>query len=196
MFPGCNSFHLKPSDDSFQNPLFLCPPPQQCSPKRMSLLLSPLSLFSSNPPHANSCSTSVYRHFSCQDHQWHLYYHTQWATPLSHHPCHSWPWGFHESHSHSWASQVALVVKNPSANAGRRKRHGFNPWVGRSPGGEHGNPLQYSCLENPMDRGTWRATVHGVAKSGTQLKPLSIHTHTHTHTESLLNPITAFFPLF
>ena len=87
------------------------------------------------------------------------------------------------------------MVKNPSANAGRRKRHGFNPWVGRSPGGEHGNPLQYSCLENPMDRGTWRATVHGVAKSGTQLKPLSIHTHTHTHRVTL-EPHHCFFPSF
>ena len=41
------------------------------------------------------------------------------------------------------------------------------PGLGRSPGGEHGNPLQYSCLENPMDRGAWWATVHGVAKSQT-----------------------------
>ena len=45
-----------------------------------------------------------------------------------------------------------------------------------SPGGRHGNPLQYSCLENPMDRGAWRATVHGVAKSQTRLKRLSTHT--------------------
>ena len=43
------------------------------------------------------------------------------------------------------------------------------PGLGRSPGGGHGNPLQYSCLENPMDTGAWRATVHGVAKSQTQL---------------------------
>ena len=47
---------------------------------------------------------------------------------------------------------------------------------GRSPGGGHGNPLQYSCLENPMDRGAWWATVHGVSKSWTQLKHLSMHT--------------------
>ena len=46
-------------------------------------------------------------------------------------------------------------------------------WVGRSPGGGHGNSLQYSCLENPMDRAAWRATVHGVAKSWTRLKRLS-----------------------
>jgi len=46
---------------------------------------------------------------------------------------------------------------------------GLIPELGRSPGGGHGNPLQYSCLENPMDRGAWRATVHGVAKSWTQM---------------------------
>ena len=47
------------------------------------------------------------------------------------------------------------------------------PGLGRSPGGGHGNPLQYSCLENPMDRGVWQATVHRVAKSQTRLKQLS-----------------------
>ena len=46
----------------------------------------------------------------------------------------------------------------------------------RSPGGRHGNPLQYSCLEGPMDRGTWQARVHGIAKSQTQQKQLSMHT--------------------
>ena len=66
------------------------------------------------------------------------------------------------------ASQLALVVKNPPANAGDM-RCGFNPWVG-SPGGGHDNPLQYSCLEHPMDRGAWRATVHRVIKSQTRLK--------------------------
>ena len=54
----------------------------------------------------------------------------------------------------------------------------FLGWVGRSPGGGHGNPLQYSCLENPMGRGAWRATVHGVTKSQTRLKWLSTHVHT------------------
>ena len=49
--------------------------------------------------------------------------------------------------------------------------------LGRSAGGKHGNPLQYSCLENPMDRGTWWATVHGVAKSQTRLKQLSTRAH-------------------
>ena len=46
---------------------------------------------------------------------------------------------------------------------------GSVPGLGRSPGGRHGNPVQYSCLKNPMDRGAWQATVHRVAKSGTQL---------------------------
>ena len=49
------------------------------------------------------------------------------------------------------------------------KRYGFDPWVGRSPGEGHGNPLQYSCLENAMDKGAWEATVHGVARVGHDL---------------------------
>ena len=61
---------------------------------------------------------------------------------------------------------MALVVKNPLANAGDVRDMGLSPGLGRSLGGGHGNPLQYSCLENPMDRGAWRATVHGVAESG------------------------------
>ena len=52
---------------------------------------------------------------------------------------------------------------------------GLIPGSGRSPGGEHGIPLQYSCLENPLDSGAWWATVHRVAKSWTQLKQLSMH---------------------
>ena len=62
------------------------------------------------------------------------------------------------------ASQVALVVKNPPANAGDAKDAGSIPGSGRSPGEGNGNPLQYYCLENPMDRGAWQATVHGVTK--------------------------------
>ena len=64
---------------------------------------------------------------------------------------------------------MALVVKNPPANAGDVRDTGSVPGYGRSPGGGHGNPLQYSCLEHPMDRGAWRATVHEVIKSWTQL---------------------------
>ena len=61
-------------------------------------------------------------------------------------------------------SQVALAVKNPPANAGDIRNAGSIPGSGRSPGGGDGNPLQYSSLGNPMDKGTWRATVHGVHK--------------------------------
>ena len=64
-----------------------------------------------------------------------------------------------------WASQVVLVVKNPSANAGDIRDVGSIPGLGRSPGGGHGNPFQYSHLENPMDRGAWRAMVHRVTES-------------------------------
>ena len=66
-----------------------------------------------------------------------------------------------------WASQVVLLAKNPSANAGDLRDVGLIPGTGRSPGGGHGNPLQYSCLENPMDIGAWWATGHRVAKSQT-----------------------------
>ena len=79
-----------------------------------------------------------------------------------------------------WASYGALVVKNLPANAGDIRDVGSVPGLGRSPGEEHGNPLQYSCLENPMDRGAWWAAVHKVAKSQTRLKWLSVHMHTWT----------------
>ena len=68
------------------------------------------------------------------------------------------------------ASQVALMVKNMSANAGDIRDMGSIPGLGRSPGGGHGNPLKYSYLGNPMDRGAWRATVHRITKSQTWLK--------------------------
>ena len=64
---------------------------------------------------------------------------------------------------------MALVVKNAAANAGGVRDLGSIPGSGRLLGGGHGNPLQYSCLENPMDRGDWRAAVHGVSKSQTRL---------------------------
>ena len=69
------------------------------------------------------------------------------------------------------------MVKKPSASAGDIKDSGLIPGLGRSPGGGHGNPLQYSCLENPMDVGAWRAAVHGVAKTQTRLKEFGTHTH-------------------
>ena len=59
------------------------------------------------------------------------------------------------------------MVKNPSANIGDARDAGLIPGSGKSPGGGHGNPLQYSCLENPMAGGAWQATVHGVGKSQT-----------------------------
>ena len=63
------------------------------------------------------------------------------------------------------ASQVALVVKNPPASAGDVRDAGSVPGLGRFSRGGHDNPFQYSCLGNPMDRGAWRATVHGDAES-------------------------------
>ena len=60
---------------------------------------------------------------------------------------------------------VGLEVKNPPANEGDVRNVGSISGLGRSPGQGNGNPFQYSCLENPMDRGAWWATVHGVTKS-------------------------------
>ena len=65
----------------------------------------------------------------------------------------------------TWVSQVKLVVKNLPANSGDIGDAGSIPGSGRSPRGGHGNPLQYSCLKNPMDRGAQQATDHRVAKS-------------------------------
>ena len=97
-------------------------------------------------------------------------------------------------HFYTCWSGLPRWKKNPPANAGD-KDTGSVPGWGRSPGGGHGNPPQYSCLKNSMDRGARRATVHGVTKSWTVLKQLSKHaawsvymhthvpmyTHTHTH---------------
>ena len=74
------------------------------------------------------------------------------------------------------AFQVALAVRNLPANAGDTRDAGSIPGLGRSPGRGNGNPFQYSCWENSTNRGTWRATVHGIAKSQTRLK-----TRTHRH---------------
>ena len=68
---------------------------------------------------------------------------------------------------HLWASRVVLEVKSSPANAGDIRDVGLVPELGRSPGGGRGNLLQYSCLENPMDRGAWQAIVHGVTKNWT-----------------------------
>ena len=67
------------------------------------------------------------------------------------------------------ASQVVLVVKNPPAKAGDTGDSGSIPGSGRSPAGGHGNPLQYPCLENPTDRGAWRATTMGSQRVTTEV---------------------------
>ena len=74
---------------------------------------------------------------------------------------------------------MELVVKNLPANAGDIRDAGTIPGSGRSSGGGHGNPLQYSCLENPMHRGAWRATVHGVTNSKAQLSSQTTKPATH-----------------
>ena len=68
-------------------------------------------------------------------------------------------------------------LKNTTTNAGDIREVGLIPESGRSPGGGNGNPLQDSCLENPMDRGDWKALVHRVAKNWIQLKQLSTAQH-------------------
>ena len=68
------------------------------------------------------------------------------------------------------------MVKNPPTNVADISDVGSIPGLGRSPGGGHGNPLHYSCQENPMNRGMWWVTDHGVTKSQTQL---SMHAHIH-----------------
>ena len=74
-----------------------------------------------------------------------------------------------------WASQVALVVENLPANEADMRDTGLVPGSGRSPGGGHGNLLQYSCLEKPMDRGARQIAIRRVTQSWTLLKQLSTH---------------------
>ena len=71
----------------------------------------------------------------------------------------------HRLMMNAWASQVVLLVKNPLANAGDIRDAGLIPGLGRSPGGGHDDALQYSCLENPTDRGVWGAMLHSVTSS-------------------------------
>ena len=77
------------------------------------------------------------------------------------------------------------VVKNLPANAGDTADIGLIPGMGRSPGGGNGNPLQYSCWKNPMDRGAWWVTVHGVVE---RLDCAAEHTHIHMHIPLFLYP--------
>ena len=95
------------------------------------------------------------------------------------------------------ASQVALVVKNSPANAEDVRDMGLIPGSGRSPGGGRGNPLQSSCLENPMDKGAWWAAVHSAAKSQTRMKQLSSCTK-GKNKESAVNhhPVTFLYRCF
>ena len=100
----------------------------------------------------------------------------------SHHP---FTWFFNPNMQNCYyipqtpkASQVALVVKNPPDNGGDVRDTGLIPELGRFPGGGHGNPIQYSCLENPMDWRAWWVAVHSVG-SQTGLEWLSMHSHTH-----------------
>ena len=83
------------------------------------------------------------------------------------------------------------MLKILSTNVGDGRDAGSIPGLGRPPGEGHGNPLQYSCLENSMDRGAWWATVLGVIKSQTRLKRLGMHTCTHMYTVSI-SPISSY----
>ena len=113
-----------------------------------------------------------------------------WGSPVG---CHLW--GRTEldtlkrlSSSSSRGSQVALVVKYPLANAGDVRDASSIPGSQRSPGGGQGNPLQYSCLENPVDRRAWRALVHRIAKSRTRLSDFAC-----THARDYLISYTGGF---
>ena len=77
-------------------------------------------------------------------------------------------WATRETHQKSWLPWW-LSGKDSSCQCRRHRRPRFDTWVGKISGEGHGNPLQYSCLESPMDRGAWRATVHGVTKTLTRL---------------------------
>ena len=88
-----------------------------------------------------------------------------------------YPFIFTASWGIIWGFPGGASFKEPTCQFRRHKRHGFDPGSGRSPGEGHGNPLRYSCLENPMDRGDWWAEVHWVAKSLTWLKQLNTHAH-------------------
>ena len=84
--------------------------------------------------------------------------------------------------------------KEPTWQSRRCKRCGFEPLVRKKPRRRNGNPLHYSCLENPMDRGAWWATVQGVTKTQTWLSShVRMHTHTHTHTHKHTPSILSFY---
>ena len=97
--------------------------------------------------------------------------------------------GFDGVCCHSGGFPGSSVVKDPPANSGDVRDVGSIPGSGRSPGGGHGHPLQYSCLENAMDRGAWWATVYGVAESQARLKLLSMNPHMNTHLGQFWSPL-------
>ena len=105
-----------------------------------------------------------------------------WATNITTH-----------THTHTHTHTLTYIGfpgsasgKEPAWQCRRCKRCGFDPWVRKICWRRHGNPLQYSCLENPMNRGVWWATVHEYTKNWIQLKQLSMHTcmYTHTYTDT------------
>ena len=96
-----------------------------------------------------------------------------------------------------WGFPSGSSGKEPACQRRKHRRCGFNPWSERSPGGGHGNLLQSSGLENPMEREGWRATVHGVAKSQTQLSDLAQHARSikdsytqHVHVTQMWSGVT------
>ena len=92
-----------------------------------------------------------------------------------------WTFSLGWAFSQFGASQVAPVVKSLPANAGDVRDAGSVSGLGRSPGGEQGYPLQYPCLENPMDRGAWQATVHGSKRAGYHWSDLAAAAATVSH---------------
>ena len=98
-----------------------------------------------------------------------------------------------------WASLMAQWIKNPPAVQERRRRHRFDRWVRKIPWRGHGNPVQYSCLENPMDRGALGTTVQRVAKTGARLIDWAcMHYACWFVTPRFLlpHPLAAILPLF
>ena len=87
------------------------------------------------------------------------------------------------THTYIWLSQVALVISNTPANAGDLRDAGSILGSGGSPGGGHGNPLQYSCLENPHRQRSLAATVHEVAQSDTTEQLSTAHSRSERHFE-------------
>ena len=96
----------------------------------------------------------------------------------------------------SWASQVGPGIKNMPANAQGERNAGLILGLERSPGGGNDNPLQYSCLENPMDKGAWWATAHGVTKNRILLRQLSTHALTPHSALFIFHPCFLFTQVF